>query len=156
MTGRCQSFRDQLGYTTPMTATLAIRGIVETCINVSDMTRARSFYESLFGFEVMAQDERFCAYRVGSDVLLLFTKDTSTSPIAVSGGVIPPHNTVGAGHFAFAVYREELETWRALLQERGVAIESEVHWERGGSSIYFRDPDGNLVELVTPGTWLNY
>jgi catechol 2,3-dioxygenase-like lactoylglutathione lyase family enzyme len=139
-----------------MITTPAIRGIVETCINVSDMTRARRFYESLFGFEAMVQDERFCAYRVGSDVLLLFTEGSSSNPIAVSGGIIPPHATVGAGHFAFAVSRDELETWRVLLQERGIGIESEVQWERGGSSIYFRDPDGNLVELVSPGTWLNY
>src|SRR5215471_15037510 len=139
-----------------MARTPAIRGIVETCINVADMSQARRFYDSLFGFEVMAHDERFCAYRVGSDVLLLFTKGTSTNPIAVSGGVIPPHNTVGAGHFAFAVSRDELETWRKLLQEREITIESEVRWDRGGVSIYFRDPDGNLVELVTPGTWLNY
>ena len=104
----------------------------------------------------MEHAERFCAFRVGSDALLLFTEGASSSPIAVSGGVIPPHNTVGAGHFAFAVSRDELETWRVLLQERGIEIESEVRWERGGSSIYIRDPDGNLVELVTPGTWLNY
>ena len=139
-----------------MTRTRAVRGIVETCINVSNVGRSRRFYESLFGFEVMEYAERFCAFRVGSDVLLLFTEGASSSPIAVSGGVIPPHNTVGAGHFAFAVSRDELETWRVLLQERGIEIESEVRWERGGSSIYFRDPDGNLVELVTPGTWLNY
>lgn len=139
-----------------MTRTPAVRGIVETCINVSDMGRARGFYESLFGFEVMEHAERFCAFRVGSDALLLFTEGASSNPIAVCGGVIPPHNTVGAGHFAFAVSRDELETWRVLLQERGIEIESEVRWERGGSSIYIRDPDGNLVELVTPGTWLNY
>lgn len=139
-----------------MTRTPAVRGIVETCINVSDMGRSRQFYESLFGFEVIEHAERFCAFRVGSDVLLLFTEGASSSPVAVSGGVIPPHNTVGAGHFAFAVSRDELETWRVLLQEQGIEIESEVRWERSGSSIYFRDPDGNLVELVTPGTWLNY
>ena len=139
-----------------MTKPPAIRGIVETCINVSDMDRARRFYESIFGFEVMEHDERFCAYRVGSDVLLLFTEGSSNSPIAMSGGVIPPHNAVGAGHFAFAVSKDELEPWRVLLQQQGVKIESEVRWDLGGSSIYFRDPDENLVELVSPGTWLNY
>ena len=36
-----------------MTRTAAARGIIETCINVSDMGRSRRFYESLFGFEVM-------------------------------------------------------------------------------------------------------
>jgi catechol-2,3-dioxygenase len=55
-TGRTQP-TNQFRYTTAMTTAPAIRGIVETCINVSDMTRARRFYESLFGFEAMAQDE---------------------------------------------------------------------------------------------------
>jgi hypothetical protein len=32
-------------------------------------------------------------------------------------------------------------------------IEKEFGWPRGGRSIYFRDPAGNSVELVTPGLW---
>lgn len=143
-------------YTIAMTTTPVVRGIVETCVNVSDMERARRFYDGLFGFEVMEHDERFCAYRVGADVLLLFTQGSLNNPIHVSGGMIPPHDTVGAGHFAFGVSKTELETWPKLLGEHGIEIESEVRWERGGNSIYFRDPDGNLVELVSPGTWANY
>lgn len=65
--------------------TSEIRGIVETCVNVSNMIRARRFYESLFGFDVMEHDERFCAFRVGPDVLLLFTESASDKPIRVPG-----------------------------------------------------------------------
>lgn len=137
-------------------ARTAIRGIVETCINVSDMARARNFYRSLFGFEVMEGDDRFCAFRVGNDVLLLFAEGASGKPVEIVGGVIPPHETRGAGHFALGIDATMLETWRTRLLEQGVAIESEAKWERGGSSLYFRDPDDNLVELVTPGTWANY
>ena len=133
-----------------------IRGILETCINVSDMTRARRFYQSIFGFDVMEHDERFCAFRVGPDVLLLFTEGASDKPIPVNGGLIPPHNTVGTGHFAFAIASGELDGWRQLLMDRGILMESEISWGRGGSSIYFKDPDGNLLELVTPGVWANY
>ena len=35
-------------------------------------------------------------------------------------------------------------------------MESEVTWPQGGRSLYFRDPDGLLVELATPGLWRNY
>jgi catechol 2,3-dioxygenase-like lactoylglutathione lyase family enzyme len=42
------------------------------------------------------------------------------------------------------------------LRTQGVAIESETHWARGGRSLYFRDPEGHLLELVTPGIWPNY
>jgi catechol 2,3-dioxygenase-like lactoylglutathione lyase family enzyme len=133
-----------------------VHGIVETCINVSDMNRAREFYQSLFGFEIMTADQRFCAFRVGHDVLLLFTECGSDKPVQIEGGVIPPHETLGAGHFAFAISPDTLADWRKLLGERGVTIESEIQWDPGGTSLYFRDPDNNLVELATPGTWANY
>lgn len=134
----------------------AIRGIVETCINVADMSRARRFYESILGFDAMVHDERFCAFQVGAQVLLVFMQGASDRAIPVSGGEIPPHNTVGAGHFALAVSSDEIEMWRAVLAQQGILVESEVQWERGGRSIYFRDPDSNLVELASPGVWANY
>jgi catechol 2,3-dioxygenase-like lactoylglutathione lyase family enzyme len=133
-----------------------VNGVVETCINVADIRRAREFYESLFNLEVMIGDDRFCAFRVGNDVLLLFVRGGSDRPVSLPGGVIPPHESVGAGHFAFAVSSETLPGWRMLLQQRAIQIESEVRWERGGTSIYFRDPDHNLLELATPGIWANY
>lgn len=139
-----------------MTVNPAIRGIVETCINVADINRARHFYESLFGFEPMAHSERFCAYPVGTDVLLLFMQGGSDNSTPVADGVIPPHNTIGAGHFALAVSIDELTNWQARMNQLGIKEESEVRWERGGRSIYFRDPDGNLLELATPGIWANY
>lgn len=62
----------------------------------------------------------------------------------------------GRGHMAFAVEGEGLESWQDWLGKNGIAIESTVRWERGGVSLYFRDPDGNLLELATPGVWANY
>jgi len=104
----------------------------------------------------MAGDDRFCAFRVQNDVLLLFKKNGSEEPVRLPGGLIPPHATQGAGHFALAVASDDLEDWRIRLREHGILIESEMHWERGGISLYFRDPDNNLVELATPGVWANY
>jgi catechol 2,3-dioxygenase-like lactoylglutathione lyase family enzyme len=46
-----------------------------------------------------------------------------------------------------------LDWRRQKLQESSVVIEQKVEWPRGGKSIYFRDPAGNSVELVTPGVW---
>ena len=59
----------------------------------------------------------------------------------------------GPGHFALGVAAEDLDAWRERLREHRVAIEHEETWERGGHSLYFRDPAGNSVELVTPGVW---
>jgi catechol 2,3-dioxygenase-like lactoylglutathione lyase family enzyme len=135
---------------------LRVHGIVETCINVTEIDRAREFYQSLFNFEAMVSDERFCALRAGPDVLLLFTQGGSNDPVAIPGGIIPPHGTRGPGHLAFAISSDALETWRTRLHDCGIKLESEVLWERGGASLYFRDPDANLLELATPGVWPNY
>ena len=50
----------------------------------------------------------------------------------------------------------ELGAWEAHLTAQGIAIESRVTWERGGTSLYFRDPDGNSLEVATPGLWPNH
>lgn len=140
----------------PASTSPRVSGIVETCVNVADVGRAREFYQSLFGLEAMVADDRFCALRVETDVLLLFKVGRSEEAVHLPGGVIPAHETSGAGHFAFAARPDDIERWRQRLRELGIAIESEVRWERGGTSLYFRDPDNNLVELVTPGVWPNY
>lgn len=134
-----------------------IQGVVETCINVAAIAPARVFYQSVLGFETMTGDDRFCALRVGTDVLLLFAHGESTQPAETAGGFIPPHDTSrGGGHLAFAISADSLAGWRAHLHDCNIPIESEVRWERGGISLYFRDLDDNLVELVTPGIWPNY
>jgi len=66
---------------------------------------------------------------------------------------LPPHGASGPGHFALGIDAEAFDPWRKLLQGHGVTIEKEVEWPRGGRSLYFRDPAGNSVELVTPGVW---
>ena len=134
-----------------------VTGILETAVHVEDVMRSREFYQNIFGFPVLEGDERFCALNVADrQVLLLFKKGGSTTPMAVPGGIIPPHGGDGNLHFAFAIPAADLPTWEARLREHGVAIESRVHWARGAESIYFRDPDGHLGELVTPGIWAIY
>ena len=65
----------------------------------------------------------------------------------------PASGAKGPGHFALGVRDGGLDGWRRRLEGHGIAIEKEVGWPRGGRSIYFRDPAGNSVELITPGLW---
>ena len=134
-----------------------VSGLLESSLWVDDVGRAAEFYRRLFAFETLIEDQRFCALSVvGKQVLLLFRRGSSTSVTVVPGGNIPPHDGSGETHLAFAIPAAELAAWEARLSAQGVAIESRVHWERGGQSVYFRDPDRNLVELVTPGCWRIY
>ncbi|MCI0422913.1 MAG: VOC family protein [Acidobacteria bacterium] len=134
-----------------------LTGILETSLYVEDLDRSVRFYQNVFTFERLVGDERFCALRTTDQrVLLLFKHGSSTKPMVSSGGTIPPHDGGGQLHLAFAIPAGELETWERWLERHQLAIESRVRWERGGESIYFRDPDGHLLELVTPGCWAIY
>ena len=134
-----------------------ISGIKETCLYVSDLARAVAFYEQVLALRRMTSDERFCALSVADHhVLLLFKKGASDQPMPLPGGVIPPHDGDGPMHIGFAIPRESITEWESLLAANGIAIESRVTWPRGGKSIYFRDPDQHVVELLTPGVWPIY
>ena len=130
---------------------------METGLYVADMARARGFYEAIMGLSPMFCDDRLTAYPVApGSVLLLFRQGTTDKPAPAFGGTIPPHDGQGRLHYAFAIAAEVLPAWRDHLDAQGIAIEGEVHWPRGSTSIYFRDPDAHLVELATPGLWTNY
>jgi len=134
-----------------------ISHILETSVYVEDLDVARAFYERVFGFEVFLHDHRMCALGVpGGGVLLLFRKGGSTGPSPTPGGVIPPHDGQGTLHLCFATPVSQLQAWEAHLAASGVAIESRVVWPLGGTSLYFRDPDGHSLEVATPGLWVNY
>ena len=134
-----------------------LNGILEIALYVHDVGRSMRFYQDVMRFEELVRDERFCALQAApQQVLLLFKKGASTQPMVVEGGTIPPHDASGQIHLAFAISSQELEPWERWLEQHQVAIESKVRWERGGQSIYFRDHDGHLVELVTPGCWAIY
>lgn len=134
-----------------------LTGILETVIYVDDLRRAIGFYQTIFRFEILQRDDRFCAFSVANrQVLLLFHRGSSLNSIALSGGTIPPHDGSGPAHFAFSIPAGSLVEWEEWLAKNGVAVESRVTWPRGSASLYIRDLDQHLVELATPGIWAIY
>ena len=129
---------------------LPIETVVETAIYANDLNAAESFYSSVLGLPVIGRElGRHVFFRVGSStVLLVFNPDTT-----IKGEILPTHGAQGPGHFALGIPASSLDAWRSHLIAQGIAIEKEVTWPLGGRSIYFRDPAGNAVELITPGIW---
>ena len=131
--------------------------ILETCLHVENVERSARFYETLFGFPRMDSNERYCTFDAGGGtVFLLFREGGTTEPVGTTGGVIPPHGGSGDLHLAFSIRAEDFASWENRLGTHGITIESRVRWDRGGNSLYFRDPDHHLVELATPGIWPSY
>jgi catechol 2,3-dioxygenase-like lactoylglutathione lyase family enzyme len=131
--------------------------VLETALYVDDLERAAAFYDEVLELPILSKDARFRAYDVGgTNVLLLFLRGATLDTVHLPGGTIPPHDGHGPLHVAFAVARDDLPAWERRLGERGIEIEGRTDWPRGGRSIYFRDPDGHLLELATPGLWATY
>ena len=131
--------------------------VIETAVYVDDLRRAAAFYEDVLDLPVMVSDGRFRAYDIGGEsVFLVFQRRATLEEVKLPGGTIPPHDGHGPLHLAFGIDAEELPKWEARLSEKGVPIEARTDWPKGGKSIYFRDPDNHLLELVTRGTWKIY
>ena len=131
-----------------------VNGVLETSLYVKSPAHSAEFYRRVFGFDVMVpkadqsldDNTRLCAMRAGDrSVLLLFKR-----------GGTPDTDAQGEIHIAFGISRSDLTVWEDWLGQLGIAIESRKHWQFGGEALYFRDPDGHLLEVVTPGVWEVY
>jgi catechol 2,3-dioxygenase-like lactoylglutathione lyase family enzyme len=133
---------------------LSPHAVLETSLYVADLDRAVAFYENVLGLRQITdgyfEGGRGAALQVGSgpSVLLLFRAD-----ITRLGGILPAHGTTGAVHVAFRIEPRECDSWRQRLREHGVVIEKEFAFGNQSPSIYFRDPDGNSLELAVASIW---
>ncbi|GAB4517542.1 MAG: VOC family protein [Roseibium sp.] len=134
-----------------------IDGILETAVYVDDMDAAHAFYSDILGLERMVAGDRLYAYDAGpAQTLLVFHRGHTGEDVETDGGIVPGHDTTGHSHFAFRTGADQLDAWRGYLREKGVAVTSEVTWPAGGTSLYFNDPDGNVLELAAAPLWPNF
>ena len=134
-----------------MNSLVAITGLYETVLYAEDVPAMAAFYSDVLGLRLVdGPDELSAAFRLDDGgVLLIFDPSRASRP----GRAVPSHGATGAGHVAFSVEEGTLADWGETLRERGVEIELERGWQRGGRSIYVRDPAGNSVELVDGDLW---
>jgi deoxyribose-phosphate aldolase len=132
-------------------AQLAMQGdtqilrIAEAVLYVADLARAKQFYTAVLGLPISQEFEDALFLQTGQNsTLILFELEKLKN----RSSVIPPHGAKGAGHVCLAIPPEQLSGWRGRLIQHGVDIEHEQAWSLGTHSIYFRDPDGNSLELM--------
>ena len=129
--------------------------ILESALYVTDLAAAEAFYTDVLGLDLLGKVEgRHIFFRCGDSVLLVFNAEATKVPPAPDARLkVPPHGTVGDGHLCFAASAAEIARWKAHLEAKKIAIESEFEWPQGGRSIYIRDPSGNSIEFAESRIW---
>jgi catechol-2,3-dioxygenase len=126
-------------------AMIRITRIGHVALRVADIERSRKFYSTLLGFEVVEEDPGhggvFMALEGLSHTIDLFPiPDGQAAPAPTPGAV-------GVRHVAFLVDSEQaLKDAYLTLRASGVAIVRAVD-HVSQKSVYFHDPDGNLLEI---------
>ncbi|MFJ3959053.1 VOC family protein [Arthrobacter sp. NPDC090010] len=112
--------------------------ITSVTFDTTDITRAEAFYGELLGLPVQRRDGEL-AIRIGGSRLLL------------REGPVGP----GAQHLAFRIPRRQLGEAKAWISERTPLLratdgsdefEGPARWN--ARSVYFDDPDGNILEFI--------
>ena len=137
-----------------------LNGLTETALFVEDLSRTSDFYEKVLRLSKLRATDTGRVFRIGDQrYLLLFKRSAAhTSNKTATGDAVPPcaipeQDGRGPGHIAFGISESDLDWWRERLAKHNVDLLKEMNWETGARSLYFRDPDGHMIELATPGIW---
>jgi catechol 2,3-dioxygenase-like lactoylglutathione lyase family enzyme len=121
---------------------LPIRSLDYTVIFARQMALMRNFYGTTLGFPLHRElGPRWVEFRVGSNILAL------TERGALFDDPLPPIGVLSL-QLAFRVAPGEVATCASTLKERSVSIISgptDHPW--GHRTLFFRDPDGNVLEI---------
>jgi catechol 2,3-dioxygenase-like lactoylglutathione lyase family enzyme len=129
-------------------------GVLETVLYAKDLDATEAFYRDVLGLRPFASMAgRHLFYRCGAQVLLIFNPEATEVPPASGALPVPPHGARGPGHVCFRAAAVEIDAWVERLRAKGVAVEADFEWPKGGRSIYFRDPAGNCLEFAEARIW---
>ena len=116
-------------------------------IHVSDWERSNRFYRDVLGAEIVEQPGGRIAYRFGEQQLNLHGPGVDVGSLVARLPVRP-----GNSDLCFE-WPGAIEEAVEHLARHGVAVEAGpvTRWgvKGPGASVYFRDPDGSLLELIS-------
>jgi catechol 2,3-dioxygenase-like lactoylglutathione lyase family enzyme len=125
-----------------MRALESIRQLDYTVIFARDLAGMRHFYEMVMGFEIRRElGPAWIEYSIGENVLALTQR-------GVMFDDPPPPAGALSLQLAFRVAPEAVERCATELQSLGVRLDSpptDQPW--GHRTLFFRDPDGNVLEI---------
>jgi len=129
-----------------------VKGLGEVSIRVKDLDAMHKFYEEVVGLEVLRRDESFVFFKIAEGYgghtqnLALFSA-TNLSFIETKSSQLSPAETM-LHHIALNVSLEDFESEKMRLEGLGLKVNATEHEWLHVRSLYFSDPEGNLLEFV--------
>jgi len=136
-------------------------GVFELQLVVSDLEAATAFYRDTVGLEVTLHDgaRGRTHFATGRGQLILARAHGEEAapgwpglppPLLGPGDPLGPSpEPHGPVHFALEVRRDELVATGERLRARGLDVRGPFRWPSGRLSVYFKDPEGNVAELIS-------
>lgn len=123
-------------------AFLAIRAVDYTVILTRDWQAMRGFYEEVLGFRLLRElSQGWVEYQIGPNTLVL------AQPQRLASDQKTPPGSASL-QLAFRVSRDDVDRCATELAEKGIALmEPPLDQPFGHRTLFFRDPDGNLLEV---------
>jgi catechol 2,3-dioxygenase-like lactoylglutathione lyase family enzyme len=115
-------------------------GLRHLALNVRDLDAMTRFYVDLLGFAIEWQPDPDNVY-LSSGIDNLALHKGSVDPARATGALDHLGLIVGAA--------DDVDRWAEFLESRGVTIDARPRTHRDGArSCYFKDPDGNVVQII--------
>jgi catechol 2,3-dioxygenase-like lactoylglutathione lyase family enzyme len=115
-------------------------------LDVTDLARAERFYTGVLGLGLVARFGDQVLLQCGDQNLAIFR--VSRAPLSPAERAARIAHPLGQSHHAFRVNREDFLRAHEQLADAGVEFAKPIDWG-DHDCVYFLDPDGNLLELVS-------
>jgi catechol 2,3-dioxygenase-like lactoylglutathione lyase family enzyme len=123
-------------------------GLRHLALKVRDLDAMKRFYVDLLGFSVDWEPDADNVYLTsGTDNLALHRALPAQAHTSAEGFAS------SLDHLGLVVaVADDVDRWAAFLQDRGMTLDAAPRTHRDGArSCYFRDPDGNLIQIIHLG-----
>lgn len=119
--------------------------LVNTCLITNDVKRLVEFYEPILTLKAKRTGEDYAEFQTGVGVLAVFSEDAQEKYIP--GSAEAAKNKSVVLQFRVGDVDQEYRRLQGLVK---TWVKPPTNQPWGTRSIYFRDPDGNLVDFYAP------
>ena len=123
----------------------SLKSVGAITLFVEDLQRARSFYQDVFGLQVIYEDESSAAFDFGNTIINLL--DLPSARDLIEPGVVA--SLMAGSRFQLTIWVDDADAVCTALASRGVTLlNGPVNREWGKRTASFTDPDGNIWEIA--------